>query len=153
MPRSAKRCGAAPPRPTSPPSRPRCSTKSNRDPARLVGREGSECRPGWTVPQQGQDVSAVLVSVRVLITDVPSPGSHHGKHESPALLEQDLIDIRVMRADLVGCVRDVELDRPTAARLEVDEERAVRRVEDVAWVRFAVQQLFGSSTGVDVLTG
>src|SRR5262245_11267254 len=137
MPRSAKRCGAAPPRPRSPPSRSRCSTKSNRDPGRLVGREGSPCRPGWTVPQQGQDVSAVSVSVRVLVADVPSPGSHHGKHESPAVLEQDLIDIRVTRADLVRCVRDVELDRPAATRLEVYEARAVRCVEEVAWMRFA----------------
>ena len=61
--------------------------------------------------EQGQDVSAVSVPIRELIADVPSPGSDHRKNEPPTLLEQDLIDIRIVRADLFRHVRDIELDR------------------------------------------
>ena len=94
----------------------------------------------------------MLVPIREFIADVPSPGSDHRQNEPPTLLEQDLIDIRIVRADLVRHVRDIEFDWPTATRFEVDEERAVLRAEDVAWMRFAVQQLLGSSAAVDLLT-
>ena len=46
------------------------------------------------------------------------------------ILEQHWIDTRIVRADLVRHMGDVELDRPTAARLEVDEEQAVLRVRE-----------------------
>jgi hypothetical protein len=44
-------------------------------------------------------------------------------------------------ANLVGRMGDVELDWPVATRLEVYEPHAARRPEQVAGVRFAVQQL------------
>jgi hypothetical protein len=47
-------------------------------------------------------------------------------------------------------VGEVELDRSAAARIQVDEQRAQFRVQHVAWVRLAVQQLLG---GVAVLDG
>ena len=90
-------------------------------------------------------------SIRKLIADVPSPGSDHGEDEPPTLLEQDLIEIRVVRADLDRRVRNVKLDRPTATGLEVDEERAVGCAEDVAWMRFAVQQLLLGAAVVNLL--
>ena len=46
-----------------------------------------------------------------------------------------------MIANLVRCMGDVELDWPVATRLEVNEPQAARRPEQVAGVRFAVQQL------------
>ncbi len=98
----------------------------------LVGGESTECRPRWTLAEQGQDVSAVLVPIRELIADVPSPGSDHRKNKPTTLLEQDLIDIRIVRADLVRHVRNIELDWPTTTRFEVDEQRSVRRAQDVA---------------------
>ena len=90
----------------------------------LLGGESTECRPRWTAAQQVQDVSAVLVPIRELIADVPSPGCDHRKNKPPTLLQQDLIDIRVAGADLVRHVRNIELDWPTATRFEVDEYQA-----------------------------
>ena len=50
-----------------------------------------------------------------------------------------------MLADLFGHMGEVELDGAAAARLEVDEQRPVLRVEHVARVRLAVQQLLGGA--------
>jgi hypothetical protein len=90
--------------------------------------------------------------VREFIADVPSPGSDHRKHKPPTLLEQDLIDIRVVGADLVRHTRNIEFDWPAATRFEVDEQQAVLSAEQVAWMRFAVQQLLGSSAATDLFT-
>ena len=91
--------------------------------------------------------------VRELIADVPAPGGDHRKDQPSTLCEQDAVEIRIVRADLVRHVRDVELDGSTAARLEVDEERAVRGVKDVARVRFAVQQLLVGAAATDPFPG
>ena len=74
----------------------------------------------------------MLVAVREFIADVPSPGSDHRKNKPPTLLEQDLIDIWIVRADLVRHVRNIEFDWSTARRFEVDEEQAVVRAQDIA---------------------
>ena len=66
--------------------------------------------------------------------------------------EQNLIDVRIVRADLLGHVGNIELDGPTAARFEVDEQQAVLGAEEVAGMWFAVQQLLGSAAAVDPLT-
>ena len=65
----------------------------------------------------------MLVPIREFIADVPSPGPDHRKNKPSALLEQNVIDARVVRADLGGDMRDVELDGPTATRFQVDEEQ------------------------------
>jgi len=93
-----------------------------------------------------------LVPIGEFIVDVPSPGSDHRKNKPPTLLEQNLIDIRIVCADLVRHVRNIEFDWSTATRFEVDEEQAVLGAEEVSWVRFAVQQLLGSSAAVDLFT-
>ncbi len=98
----------------------------------LLGGESTECRPRWTLAKQGQDVSAVLVPIGEFIADVPSPGSDHRKNKPPTLLEQDLIDIRIVSADLVRHVRNIEFDWSTATRFEVDEEQAVLGAQDIA---------------------
>jgi len=117
-----------------------------------LGGESIECRPRRTLAEQGQDVSTVLVPIREFIADVPAPGSDHRKNKLSAFLKQNSINIWVVRADLVRHVRDIEFDRPTATRFEVDEVQAVLSAEEVAWMRFAVQQLLGSSAAVDLLT-
>jgi len=63
-----------------------------------------------------------------------------------------LIDIRIVRADLVWHVRDIELDGSTATRLEVDEQQAALGAEEIARMRFAVQQLLDSAAAVDPFT-
>jgi len=50
-----------------------------------------------------------------------------------------------MLADFFGRMGEIELDRPAAARLEIDEQQPVLRGEHVAWVRLAVQQLLGAA--------
>src|SRR5205823_5003604 len=45
-----------------------------------------------------------------------------------------------------GHVREVELDRPAATRLEVDEPKPAPCVEEIAGVRLAVQHLLGRPT-------
>ena len=94
----------------------------------------------------------MLVPIREFIADVPAPGSDHRKNEPPTLCEQNLIDIRIVRADLVWHVRNIELDGSTATRFEVDEQQAALGAEEVARMRFAVQQLLGSAAAVDPFT-
>src|SRR5258708_23153341 len=118
----------------------------------LRGGESTECGPRRTLAEQGQDVSAVLAPIGEFIADVPAPGSDHRKHEPPTLREQKLIDVRIARTDLLWHVGDVKLDGPTAARFEVDEQQAVTGAEEVARMRFAVQQLLGSTAAVDPFT-
>ena len=118
----------------------------------LLGDESTECGPRRTLAEQGQDVSAVLVPIREFIADVPAPGSDHRKQEPPTLREQNLIDVRIARADLLWHVGNIKLDGSTAARFEVDEQQAVTGAEEVAWMRFAVQQLLGSTAAVDPFT-
>src|SRR6516225_4360819 len=48
-----------------------------------------------------------------------------------------------------GGMGNVKLDRPTAARLEVYEERPSPRTEQVARMRLAVQQLLASAPAAD----
>src|SRR5258707_12877710 len=118
----------------------------------LLGGESTECGPRRTLAEQGQDVSAVLAPIREFIADVPAPGSDHRKHEPPTLREQKLIDVRIARADLLRQMGNIKLDGSTAARFEVDEQQAVTGAEEVARMRFAVQQLLGSTAAVDPFT-
>jgi hypothetical protein len=91
----------------------------------------------------------VPVPLREFIADVPAPCSDHRKHEPPTLREQNLIDARITGADLLRHVGNIELDGSTAACFEVDEQQAVTGAEEVARMRFAVQQLLGSTAAVD----
>jgi hypothetical protein len=95
---------------------------------------------------------AVLVAIREFIADVPAPRGDHSKHESPTLREQNLIDVRIARTDLVWYVGDIKLDGSPAARFEVDEQQTVTGAEEVTGMWFAVEQLLGSSAAVDLFT-
>ena len=87
--------------------------------------------------------------VRELVASIPAPRGDHRQHEDPALAQQVLIDARIVLADFFGRMGEVEFDRPTATRLEVDEQRPVLRGEHVARVRLAVQQLLGAAALAD----
>ena len=86
------------------------------------------------------------------IANVPAPSSHHRENKTPALLEQNWVDTRVVRAYLDRHVGNIELDRPQATRFEVDEDRTCRGPEEVARVRFSVQQLLGGRSALNCLT-
>jgi hypothetical protein len=77
--------------------------------------------------------------VRELVARIPAPRGDHGKNKDPALPEQFFISVRVTPADIFGDMGEVELDGPTATRLEIDEQQSALRTEHVAWVRLAVQ--------------
>ena len=76
-----------------------------------------------------------------LVASIPAPRCDHRQHEDPALPQQVMIDTRIVLADFFGRMGKVEFHRPTATRLEVDEQQPVLRGEHVARVRLAVQQL------------
>ena len=77
--------------------------------------------------------------VRELVARIPAPRGDHGKNKDPALTEQFFISVRITLADLFGDMSEVELDGPTATRLEIDEQQSGLRTKHVAWVRLAVQ--------------
>src|SRR6266498_2638791 len=77
---------------------------------------------------------------RVLMLAMIATWRNHREHENPALADQLLISVRIVRAHRFGRVGDVELDRPAADRLEVCEQQPVLRSEQVAWVWLAVEQ-------------
>jgi hypothetical protein len=59
--------------------------------------------------------------VRELVVSIPAPGCDHRELQHPALADQFLISDRIVAAYLIGRMGDVELDWPSAARLEVYE--------------------------------
>ena len=67
-------------------------------------------------------------------------------------MHERLIGTRVALAHVLGRVGQVELDRATATRLEVDEQQPVLRAEDVPWMWLAVQQLLGRAAVADRLS-
>ena len=90
--------------------------------------------------------------VRELVAQVPAPGGNHGKNKDPALAQQVSISAGIANAHIFGDMGEVELNRSTAARLEIDEQESGLRPEHVARVRLAVQQLLGSATVDDRLS-
>ena len=108
-----------------------------------------ECRPGRTLAQRAQEFFPESPPVRELVATLPTPRRDHRENELPALVQQPLVDVRVVLADRLGNVGEVELDGSTAARLEVDEQRAVLRAEHVARMRLAVEQLLHGAAVVD----
>ena len=112
-------------------------------------RRQLERRPRRTLAEGAEEFSPCSSPVREVVVSIPAPRCDHRKHEDPALAEQFLIGVRIVLAHLFGHMGDVELDRPTATRLEVDEQQPVLRAEQVAWVRLAVQQLLGGAAVAD----
>ena len=100
----------------------------------LVDRESTNRRPGWTFAEQTKDVSAV-VAIREFVVHIAAPRSDHRENKTPTLLEQNLIDGGIVRADLVRHVCNIELNRPNATRFEVNEDQTTRSAEQVAGCR------------------
>ena len=96
-------------------------------------------RPGWTLSQQAEEFFSESPPVRKLVAKLPAPRCEHREDELPALVQQFLVEVRVVLADLFGSVGEVELDWSTAARLKVDEQRAVFRAEHIARPRLAMK--------------
>ena len=96
-----------------------------------------------------EPLGAQLAPVWELVASIPAPRCDHRQHEDPALAQQALIDTRIVLADFFGRMGEVEFDRATATRLEVEEQQSVLRGEHVAWMRLAVQELLGGAALTD----
>src|SRR6516225_240051 len=108
--------------------------------------------PRWTHAQSAEELASCLLPIRELVAQIPAPGSDHGKNKDSALLQQVLISVGIALAHIPGDMGEVELDRSTAARLEVDEQQSGLRAEHVAGMRLAVQQLLAGATVDDRLS-
>src|SRR5262245_18902298 len=90
----------------------------------------------WRTGAEGREqLGRGALAVRQLIPDVQPPCRDHREHEHPALAEQDLIDGRVAGGDVARNVREIELDGSATRRLEVDDPRTRRGVQDVSRMR------------------
>ena len=79
-----------------------------------------------------------------MVARIPAPRGDHGENKDSALTEQFFISVRIALADIFGDMGEVELDGPTATRLQIDEQQPSPRTKHVARVRLAVQQLLGA---------
>jgi Tol biopolymer transport system component len=70
----------------------------------------------------------------------------HREDEPPTVLDEASIDPGIVLLDVGRRVRDVELDRPATAGLQIDEASAELRAQDVADVRLTVQELVWCAT-------
>jgi hypothetical protein len=99
--------------------------------------------------QCAQEFLSESPPVRKLVAKLPTPRGDHREDKLSAIVQQPLVDVRVVLADRLGNMGEVELDRSAAARLKVDEQRAVLRAEHIAWMRLAVKQLLHGAAVVD----
>jgi hypothetical protein len=95
--------------------------------------------------EDAEQISRGSAPVRELVISIPAPRGDHGKNEPAAIVDQSSIRACIAVADIFWHVGEIKLDRPTTARLQVYETRAVCRVEHIAGVRFAVQQLLAGA--------
>ena len=100
-------------------------------------------------PQLAEKLYTHSAPVRELVAAIPTPRRDHGQHQHPALAKQVGISGQIVRANLCRRMGDIELDWPTATRLQVCEQQPVLRPEQIARVRFAMQELLGGATLTD----
>ena len=110
-----------------------------------LGQHGIERRPRRTCAQHTEEVPQRSLSIGKLVARITAVLRHHRQDEPLAISEQPSIDTPIVLAHPCWTVREVELHRPTAAGLQIDEPRPELRAQHVARVRLAVQQLLGSA--------
>jgi hypothetical protein len=71
--------------------------------------------------ERSEPVSRGSFAVGELVAGLETPRCHGGENEAPAFTEQVLNSVRVALAERFGQVGEVEFDRSSATRLEVDE--------------------------------
>jgi hypothetical protein len=72
-----------------------------------------------------------------------APGGDPGTVEPSQEREELVVDVDEVSIDLAGLEREVPLEGPDAAALEVDPPKAGRGHQSVALVRFAVKPVLG----------
>ena len=71
-----------------------------------------------------EPLGAQLAPIGELVASIPAPCGDHRQHEEPARAQHVVINPWIVVADIFGRMGKVEFDRPTATRLQVDEESA-----------------------------
>jgi hypothetical protein len=65
-----------------------------------------------------EPLCAQLAPVWELVASIPAPRCDHVQYQDPALTQHDLVDTRIVLADLFERMGEVEFDRPTTTRLK-----------------------------------
>src|SRR5215469_12150995 len=112
-----------------------------------------ERRPRWTHAQSTEESASCSLPIRELVARIPAPRGDHGKNKGSALAQQVLISVGIALAHIFGDMGEVELDRSTATRLEIDEQQPGLRAEHIAWVRLAVSTRYCASSTRSVKCG
>jgi catechol 2,3-dioxygenase-like lactoylglutathione lyase family enzyme len=73
----------------------------------------------------------------------------HRQDEAPALPNQFVISSGISLANGLRDMSEIELDRATATRLEINEQQPFRGPQYVPWVWLAVQQLLARGLLLD----
>src|SRR5215469_7097345 len=123
-------------------SRPRL--QSVQSPAHRV-----QCRPRRTLAQRPEELFSESPPVWKLVAKIPAPRCDHRENELTTLVQQSLVHARVVLADRLGNMGEIELDGSTAERLKVNEQRAILRAEHIALMRLAVEQLLHGAAVAD----
>jgi hypothetical protein len=87
-----------------------------------------------------------------LVVSIPAPCGDHRQNEEAAGAKQFLIRARIAIADLLRHMSEVELDRPAATRLEINEQGSAIRVKQVARMWLSMQQLLGGGALADLIS-
>src|SRR5690348_591403 len=69
-----------------------------------------ECRPRRTLAQRAQQLFSESPPVRKLVAKLPAPRCDHRENELPALVQQSLVNARVVVADRLGDMGEIKLD-------------------------------------------
>jgi hypothetical protein len=119
-------------------------------PERVPRASDVECRPRWARAESAEKLSARPLPVREPVVAIPTPRGDHRQNEAAARANQISIGAGIALGDHFRDMSEIEFDRPSATRLEVDEERPALRLEQVARVRLSMEQLLAGTTLADL---
>jgi len=84
-----------------------------------------------------------------LVICIPTPRRDHCQDEAATLANQFVISSGITLADGLRDMSEIELDRTTATRLEIDEQQPFRSPQHVPRMRLAMQQLLRCGSRVN----
>jgi hypothetical protein len=111
---------------------------------------GVECRPRWACAYRAKKLLPCSFPIRELVVSIRAPCGDHRQNEEAAGAKQFLIRAGIAIADLLRHMSEVELDRPAATRLEINEQGPALRVKQIARMWLSMQQLLGGGALADL---
>ena len=110
---------------------------------RLLVHHDVECRPRRPCTPGAQERSTSALATRELVVGIPTQRRNHRQDEAATLPNQFAINSGIGLANGLRYMSEIELDRATTTRLEIDKQQPSRSRQQIRWVRLAMQQLFG----------